>query len=222
MHYCTVCKDSPVLPAAYELDEPRPAAEPWREVKKRKTHEALVTAARTQVTGEGLDAVTIDDICHEAGVSRRTFFNYFETKEDAVLDLPGHGFDPDSAAAFCGGGPTGELSQDVRALVHGLLEKTTDRFDEFRTLMPIIHAEPRLLARQVRWFDEQVAAVRALVEARFGPCAEHLRSELVALGVVGLVRASVLSWEAHDLTGSPADYVDVAAGHLRDVFAARP
>jgi len=210
-----------VLPTAYDLDERRQVAEPWREVKKRKTHEALVAAARTRVTGEGLDAVTIDDICHEAGVSRRTFFNYFETKEDAVLDLPGHSFDPDSAATFCGGGPTGDLSQDVRALVHDLLEKTSDRFDEFRTLMPIIHAEPRLLARQVRWFDEQMSAVRALVATRLGPGSEHLRSELVALGVVALVRGTILAWEAHGLEGSPADYVDVACAHLRDVYAAR-
>ena len=68
-----------------------------RERKKRARREALIDATHRLVAEHGLDAVTVEAICEEAGVSARTFFNYFETKDDAVL---GHTPWPlDSAAA---------------------------------------------------------------------------------------------------------------------------
>jgi AcrR family transcriptional regulator len=36
---------------------------------------------------QGPQAVTVEAICAEAGVSPRTFFNYFETKDEAVLSI---------------------------------------------------------------------------------------------------------------------------------------
>lgn len=56
-----------------------------REKKKRETHRALHQAALRLVDQDGLDAVTAEQISAEAGVSARTFFNYFPTKEQAVL-----------------------------------------------------------------------------------------------------------------------------------------
>lgn len=35
----------------------------------------------------GADAVTVDEICAAVGISQRTFFNHFDTKEDALLGL---------------------------------------------------------------------------------------------------------------------------------------
>lgn len=48
---------------------------------------AIHDAAADLTIERGLDEATIDAISDRAGVSRRTFFNYFPSKEDAVLGM---------------------------------------------------------------------------------------------------------------------------------------
>ncbi len=55
-----------------------------REVNKARTRLALVDAARELARERGLDDVTAEDIADRAGVSRRTFFNYFAGIEAVV------------------------------------------------------------------------------------------------------------------------------------------
>ncbi|MFZ2175787.1 MAG: TetR family transcriptional regulator [Rhodococcus sp. (in: high G+C Gram-positive bacteria)] len=72
-----------------------------RERKREQTwtalHEAAATAA---LEHERLADVTVDAIADKAGVSPRTFFNYFPTKEDAVLGLRTPSIGEEIAAAF--------------------------------------------------------------------------------------------------------------------------
>jgi AcrR family transcriptional regulator len=56
-----------------------------RERKKEATREALHEAALRLAGVSGPDGITIDDIADAAGVSRRTFSNYFGSKEEAFL-----------------------------------------------------------------------------------------------------------------------------------------
>lgn len=56
-----------------------------RERKKAETREALASAALRLAVELGPDGVTVDAITDAAGVSARTFFNYFASKEDAIL-----------------------------------------------------------------------------------------------------------------------------------------
>lgn len=59
-----------------------------REAKRRATLRAIEEQATRLVLERGYEAVTVEDICAAAGVSRRTFFNYVESKEIAVLGRP--------------------------------------------------------------------------------------------------------------------------------------
>jgi AcrR family transcriptional regulator len=56
-----------------------------RESKKRRTRQALIDAAMKLYREKGFEGVTVADIAREADVAPRTFFGYFETKEDVFL-----------------------------------------------------------------------------------------------------------------------------------------
>ena len=63
------------------------AALPLRERKKAETWAALHEAAASLALERGVDHTTVEAIASSAGVSPRTFFNYFEVKEDAIVGL---------------------------------------------------------------------------------------------------------------------------------------
>jgi AcrR family transcriptional regulator len=57
-----------------------------REANKRATRSALESAARRLFAEHGFAATTVRDIADVAGVTERTFFRYFEGKEELILD----------------------------------------------------------------------------------------------------------------------------------------
>lgn len=61
------------------------AHEGVRERKRRETRQRIIDEATNLVEAHGFDAVTVEDICAAANISRRTFFNYMECKDEAVL-----------------------------------------------------------------------------------------------------------------------------------------
>lgn len=140
-----------------------PAA-PRRELNRRATWHAVHAAAVELVLGDGLAGTTADSIAERAGVSRRTFFNYFATKEDAVLGTRSPRLSDDELAAFAAPGADGGAAHDlfgrvvrlmtaaVRSVFHDLPSFTL----EHRLLLK---AHPQLLAR----IDEHVREAEALV-----------------------------------------------------------
>ncbi|MHC9726718.1 TetR/AcrR family transcriptional regulator [Corynebacterium diphtheriae] len=56
-----------------------------RATKRLKTRISVEDAATALVLRDGFDNVTIENICAAAEISKRTFFNYFDSKENAVF-----------------------------------------------------------------------------------------------------------------------------------------
>jgi AcrR family transcriptional regulator len=63
------------------------SASSLREKKKRETRTALARAAAELLLNEGDDGMTVAAIAEQAGVSTRTFHNYFSRREDALLSF---------------------------------------------------------------------------------------------------------------------------------------
>lgn len=55
--------------------------------KRQLVTDELTEAALQLMAREGFDAVTVDAIAAAAGVSKRTFFRYFASKEDVVVQF---------------------------------------------------------------------------------------------------------------------------------------
>src|SRR3954454_9689712 len=62
------------------------ANEGLRERKKRAARQAIAATARKLFCQGGFDAVTVAEVAAAAGVSEKTVFNYFPTKEDLFFD----------------------------------------------------------------------------------------------------------------------------------------
>lgn len=194
------------------------AAEGLRERQKRARREALIDAAHALVAAHGLDGVTVEGICSHAGVSPRTFFNYFESKDDAVLAFEPFRIDPAVAAAFAAGGPTGALRSDLERLVGALVDRPHPSRERIACAMDLARREPRLLARQVLAFERHHAEIAALVGARLGLDPHAPRVELLTLLVMALTRATFATWEADGQSGPVQDAVPRVVGELHDLL----
>ena len=72
-----------------------------RERKRRATRAAIERAAITLVQERGYDNITVAQISERAQVSQGTFFNYFPTKDAAIVGIGTYNLDPDAVhAAF--------------------------------------------------------------------------------------------------------------------------
>lgn len=91
-------------------------SESLRERKARRTRESIHRAAVSLSYERGLDAATVAQIAEAAGISQRTFFNYFASKEDAIIGT-------------ASSGPDEQLVQDALAAADfssGVFEATAD------------------------------------------------------------------------------------------------
>ncbi len=58
-----------------------------RERKRRETLQRITDAGIRLFVEKGYEATTLDEIAAAAGISRRTFFYYFKSKDEILLSL---------------------------------------------------------------------------------------------------------------------------------------
>lgn len=158
-----------------------------RETKRRQTRLALITAALRLADERGADRVTVDEISAAADVSPRTFFNYFATKEDALVGDPLEGLDEPRLA----GGPL--LEALLTALAPGFEQIQRDR-DLWLLRMRVIGSNPHLLPLLIAAAATTEQRLAEAIAERDGLPAEHPYPPVIASVVNAAIRVAVCRW----------------------------
>jgi AcrR family transcriptional regulator len=181
-----------------------------RERKKAATRLALHEAALRLVADQGLDNVSVDDIADRADVSPRTFFNYFASKDDAVM-----GLDPamprltaDSFRAR----PAEESPVDALRAVQRETAAEMARDPELWPLrMKVVDAHPVLVGRLTAAFGESERVLAEAIAARTGTAVDvDVYPTLLAAAQSSVMRTSLHRWLVSGFTASLPQLVDEA------------
>ncbi|MGY1636120.1 TetR/AcrR family transcriptional regulator [Geodermatophilus sp. SYSU D00742] len=172
-----------------------------RERKKSDTRRRLTEAAQELVLAAGLDGVTVEQICSRAGVSLRTFFNYFESKERAVVGEEPPLGTPETRAAFLAGGPTGDLLADLLDLLDPTPVVTEVGRTGLQTAMALAEREPRLLAAHLARAASKEREIAGLLAERLALPGPDAGCTALAAAAQALVMTACRAWfEADDGT----------------------
>jgi AcrR family transcriptional regulator len=179
-----------------------------RERKKRATRCALHDAAMRLALDRGLEHVTVEEISAAVDVSVRTFFNYFPTKEKAVLGDPILIDEEDAAATLAAAGTLLEGLHDIALTITADTAPDRERvllrwelMERYPTLLPLMFA-------QIAEFE---AVLTRAVAARTGDRTDDAYPQLMASIAGTAIRVALRRWTAGH-GGKPLD------SHINEVF----
>ncbi|WP_255546174.1 TetR/AcrR family transcriptional regulator [Glaciihabitans sp. dw_435] len=203
-----------------------------RERKRIATRRAIQRAVLRLASERGLEQLTIEDISREADVSPRTFFNYFGSKDAAVIgdapDLPNDA----SVERFITAGPGADLMDGIRELmVEGVETALEDRV-ETRQRRELHKQYPHLFAQRMANMRQFENALASIVEQRLAqddPAlaqdAEALasRARLITLVAIAALRHAWSLWaDGESSEGLPEQMRDSFAELESLLVSARP
>lgn len=194
-------------------------AEGLRARKKRARLEAFVDATHRLAAEHGLERVTVEAICAEVGVSVRTFFNYFETKDDAVLGLEHWRLDPVAAETFAAGGPSGDLLPDMQALTASALDHPPLGKERMERAFEVAKGHPELMLRAYTHLQGLHDDLAALVRRRLGDTTDESVVTLVGALLLALAHATFLRWDAAGGGGDVHEHLPGVVSDLAGILA---
>ncbi|MFF5012385.1 TetR family transcriptional regulator [Streptomyces sp. NPDC001165] len=167
-----------------------------RERKKRQTRDRIRREAYRLFAEHGYENTTVDQIAEAAEVSPSTFFRYFPTKEDVVLQDE---YDPALAQALRDRpadepivdavlnslkGPMGELLQQDR---EALLLRTRISF-----------TDPAIRARSIAEQERSERVIAEVIAERSGRDASDLEIRCAAAAIIAVFTTLVRHWVEGD------------------------
>jgi AcrR family transcriptional regulator len=183
-----------------------------RERKKEATRSALHLAALRLAVERGVENVTAEEIAAVAGVSTRTFFNYFATKEEAFVadDLERGRRFVDAVASAPDGEPLWPLLHRTAVVVF-VADGVATREQALK--QQLVRQSPAVGAHVLATMATLEERLVAELDRRTGG-APPLRARLLSNVVVAALRAAAETWLAQD--GDGLDFPDL----LDDAFTA--
>jgi AcrR family transcriptional regulator len=158
--------------------------------------------------------VTVEAIAEAAGVSPRTFFNYFSTKEDAIVGTtPAHSSE---LLANLLDRPDGEPPLEaLRATAHALGGLLEARADDWTRRHRLFQRYPALSARHATRFAEVERGLVEEIARRTGLDPDlDTYPALVVSTALGAIRVAMAVWQERNRPGPLTDLLDEAFDHL--------
>lgn len=181
-----------------------------RERKKARTRRAIQDQALRLFAEQGYDATTVDQIAAAAEISPSTFFRYFPTKEDVVIE---DDYDPLLLEAFVSQPPELSPVAALRAAMRVSFAQIYAADQE--QLLQRTRLQLEIPALRARMLTNQFTSTNALAAAaarRYRCDADDFRVQTFAGAAFGVMLPAVSRWVA---TGEPLpELVDAALAQL--------
>jgi AcrR family transcriptional regulator len=176
-----------------------------RERKRRETSERIIEKGLKLFVKNGYEATTLDAIAAAAGISRRTFFYYFKSKEDILLAARDSGFREALRPAMLDEPP----DQAPLDAVQKCLIKLASRYETKESVVfdRLMQSTEALRARKEAVFVEtEQILLEAMCELWPAPGRrDGLR--LVAMVAMGTLRLALDKWKQNDAAHPLAYYI---------------
>ncbi len=193
-----------------------------RERRRRQTS-ADIRDAAVRLAGErGFDKVTIEEICVAAGISTRTFFNYFPTKESAIAygpsDIPA-----ELAEEFIAAGPAPYpvvLAELITLAAHHLRDMPPKR-EQASGMLELAKTTPAVLAAFLAELERFQNQLTDIVARRQAMRPDDEIPALIAALALTAVRSGIERWandKPEDTDDTPMPYVERAAALVNSIF----
>ena len=168
-----------------------PAALGLREQKKRDTQQLLVGTGMRLFLQQGYTETTLDQIAAEAGVSRRTFFSYFPSKEAILVAASDAGWDEILSDIA----QTSPQSNPLQAVCECLLARLSTRSnDDLVAMRRLMMLSATLRSREQTVFLEREYAIAQLLAQIWPEPERQWENRLAAMAAVGAFRLAVDTW----------------------------
>ena len=164
-----------------------------RERKKLATKQALALAAVQLSVQRGLENVRVEDITDAVNVSRRTFTNYFASKEAAIAAVSADRFA--RAAQALRDRPATEPVADSLAEVFAAQHQAAAQLDSER-MAPIrmLMASPALQGEVLKTMVAAEAPLAEVIAERTGADPADLAPQVLAAAVIAAVQTATAFW----------------------------
>jgi AcrR family transcriptional regulator len=193
-----------------------------RERRRRQTSADIRGAAVRLIRERGFDKVTIEAICAEAGISVRTFFNYFPNKESAIVygpsDIP-----PELVEEFVAAGPgpySVVLDELIMLAAHSLRDMPPDR-DQAETMLELAKTTPAMLAAFLADLERFQNHLIDIVARRQGMKLDEEIPAVISALALTAIRSGIERWTSgtpEDADDTPMPYVERAAALVNSIF----
>jgi AcrR family transcriptional regulator len=171
-----------------------------RERKKQATREALCAAALRLARERGPANVRVEDIAEAAGVSPRTYNNYFSSREHAIVAAVTAKRESRVGAEVVGR-PAGVGLAD--AVIDAVVQQYTDPGDDARDVLLMLTTSPALRARYVETATMVEDPLAAAISQRC-PGIDRLTAQVLSASVGAAAKVALHQW-LQSTTTSPSD-----------------